>query len=492
MTSLALRQNYTCRGVFLDKTNQRTSSPSSSAVSVMVDPCRAGARSSPGETLSRFMSAAAILLLLLLLFDALLCIDARPEYSPSPMQLLRSDHRDGKVAISVDEFGAKGNGLDDDTAAFKSAWDYACSSPIRMGINFLASNVYLINPIYIGGPCISKMIVTISGTIIAPSDPEIWDGHDPRKWIYFHGVNEIVVRGGGTVNGMGHEWWSRSCKRNATNPCRHAPTAITFHRSKHVILQDLNVFNSQQMHVAFTSCSHVRVSRLKVIAPAESPNTDGIHISESRSVVVEGSTISTGDDCISIVGNSSNIQVKGIVCGPGHGISVGSLGKSNSFSKLHHILVEKSLIINTENGLRIKTWQGGSGYARNIKFRNIQMSNVSNPIIIDQYYCDSLSPCENQTSAVEVHDIAFVGIKGTSATENAIAFSCSDSAPCEKILLTDIQLLLESGGNATAYCWKASGSSSGLITPPSCLSSGLFNLIKQKANSIEGSSSPSR
>ncbi|KAG6482072.1 hypothetical protein ZIOFF_058699 [Zingiber officinale] len=448
MTSLALRQNYTCRGVFLDKTNQRTSSPSSSAVSVMVDPCRAGARSSPGETLSRFMSAAAILLLLLLLFDALLCIDARPEYSPSPMQLLRSDHRDGKVAISVDEFGAKGNGLDDDTA--------------------------------------------ISGTIIAPSDPEIWDGHDPRKWIYFHGVNEIVVRGGGTVNGMGHEWWSRSCKRNATNPCRHAPTAITFHRSKHVILQDLNVFNSQQMHVAFTSCSHVRVSRLKVIAPAESPNTDGIHISESRSVVVEGSTISTGDDCISIVGNSSNIQVKGIVCGPGHGISVGSLGKSNSFSKLHHILVEKSLIINTENGLRIKTWQGGSGYARNIKFRNIQMSNVSNPIIIDQYYCDSLSPCENQTSAVEVHDIAFVGIKGTSATENAIAFSCSDSAPCEKILLTDIQLLLESGGNATAYCWKASGSSSGLITPPSCLSSGLFNLIKQKANSIEGSSSPSR
>lgn len=73
-----------------------------------------------------------------------------------------------------------------------------------------------------------------------------------------------------------------------------AMQAITFHRSKHVILQDLNVFNSQQMHVAFTSCSHVRVSRLKVIAPDESPNTDGIHISESHSIVVENNSISTG------------------------------------------------------------------------------------------------------------------------------------------------------------------------------------------------------
>lgn len=48
------------------------------------------------------------------------------------------------------------------------------------------------------------------------------------------------------------------------------------------------------MHVAFTSCCHVRVSRLKVITPAESPNTDGIHISESHSIVVEDNTISTG------------------------------------------------------------------------------------------------------------------------------------------------------------------------------------------------------
>ncbi|EHA8591723.1 putative polygalacturonase [Cocos nucifera] len=119
---------------------------------------------------------------------------------------------------------------------------------------------------------------------------------------------------------MGQEWWARSCKINATNPCQHAPTAVTFHRSKHLTIHDLTLMNSQQMHMAFTTCSYVRASRLKVVAPAESPNTDGIHISASVSVVLEDSMIRTGDDCISIVSNSSDILVKNIVCGPGHGI----------------------------------------------------------------------------------------------------------------------------------------------------------------------------
>lgn len=70
--------------------------------------------------------------------------------------------------------------------------------------------------------------------------------------------------------------------------------AITFHRSKHVAIRDLTVLNGQQMHIAFTSCSHVRASRLKVTAPAESPNTDGIHISGSIATLVEDSTIRTG------------------------------------------------------------------------------------------------------------------------------------------------------------------------------------------------------
>lgn len=46
----------------------------------------------------------------------------------------------------------------------------------------------------------------------------------------------------------------------------------------------------------------------------------------------------------------------------------------------------------------MKFHQGGSGYAKNIKFLNIVMHNVSNPIIIDQNYCDQETECQEQVN----------------------------------------------------------------------------------------------
>lgn len=382
-------------------------------------------------------------------------------------------------AVSVLSHGAKGNGLVDDTEAFMEAWKLACSSKVGAILEIPAGNVYFLRQINFGGPCKSKVILMVMGTLVAPSDPDNWYQQDPRRWLYFHGVKDLEVMGEGVIDGSGHEWWARSCKRNSSNPCGRAPTAMTFHRMRRLTVKDLTLVNSQKMHMAFTSCSQVQVSRVKVIAPERSPNTDGIHISSSVSVAVEDSIIGTGDDCISIVGNSSNIIIKNIICGPGHGISIGSLGKNKSNHQLHNILVDEAFISNTENGVRIKTWQGGQGYAQNIVFRNILMRNVSNPIIIDQYYCDSSHPCKNQTSAVKVSDVAFIDIKGTSSTHEAVKFSCSDSFPCKRIFLKDIELSLYSGGDAAASCWKASGFSCGSMSPSSCLSSADL-LSKQK------------
>ncbi|XP_024035815.1 probable polygalacturonase At1g80170 isoform X2 [Citrus clementina] len=386
-----------------------------------------------------------------------------------------------KRVIFVGDFGAKGDGFNDDTEAFANAWKKACSFPARTKIVFSAGYTFLIHPIDISGPCKSRLTLEISGTIVAPKDPDVWKGLNRRRWLYFNRVNHLTVQGGGTIDGMGQEWWSRSCKINTTNPCRHAPTAITFHKCKNLKVQNLRVVNSQQMHIAFTNCLRVVISNLEVIAPAESPNTDGIHISASRGVEVKNSIVGT-DDCISIVGNSSLIRIRNFACGPGHGISIGSLGKSNSSVRIHDIMVYGALISNTQNGVRIKTWQGGSGSATNIQFLDVLMKNVSNPIIIDQYYCDSPVPCANQTSAVKVENITFIHIKGTSATEEAIKFACSDDSPCEGLFLEDVQLVSHSGGIAKSFCWEAYGSSVGQVEPPPCFACS-EGLIEQKAPS---------
>ncbi|KAL6333988.1 hypothetical protein AAG906_000039 [Vitis piasezkii] len=384
--------------------------------------------------------------------------------------------------LYVNQFGAKGDGVQDDTDAFRNAWKIACASITKASIVIPHDKKFLVRPISFGGPCRAKVTVTISGTIIAPKDPDVWHGLNPQKWLYFHGVNHLTVRGSGIINGRGHKWWSQSCKINATNPCEHAPTAIIFHRCKKLRVRDIALINSQRTHIAFTNSFRIVVSGIKMIAPASSPNTDGLHISSSSRVNIKDSIIRTGDDCISIVGNSSIIRIKNIACGPGHGISVGSLGMGNSWAQVHDVIVDQAFLAHTKNGLRIKTWQGGRGFASQITFQNVLMENVSHPIIIDQYYCDSLTPCLNQTLAVKVANISYVSIKGTSATEESVRFACSDSFPCEKLYLEEVQLLSYTGKNTSSFCWEAQGLTSGSVDPPACFSSnGTF--IGQKADS---------
>ncbi|MQM01680.1 hypothetical protein Taro_034438, partial [Colocasia esculenta] len=431
-------------------------------------------------------SVAALLPLILLLLDAALtCVAADDEGFDPLIRLPRGGDGGGDgdgggrawppAVFSVDQFGAVGDGLHNDTEAFLLAWRTACSMPAPAVLKVPARKTYLVGPIDFPGPCVSNLTLSILGTIIAPDDPDVWRNLNPQKWLYFHGINYLNVRGGGTINGMGERWWTQSCKVNKTNvsldlmynhPCQHAPTAITFHRCKDLRIQNLMLLNSQQMHIAFTDSMRVKVSGLKVIAPEDSPNTDGIHISASVSVEIKNSDIKTGDDCISIVSNSSKVRVRNIVCGPGHGIS---LGKFNSSSSVSYVHVDHVIFFNSENGFRIKTWQGGTGFAHKMFFRNAVMINVLHPIIIDQYYCDSLLPCPNQTSSVKVDQVSFEGIRGTSGTQNAVTIACSDTLPCEKIFLRDIQLSLNSGEHAAAYCWNAYGSSYGFLDPPSCL-----------------------
>jgi polygalacturonase len=70
--------------------------------------------------------------------------------------------------------------------------------------------------------------------------------------------------------------------------------ALFFRSCSHLVVDDLEVRDSMQMHVVIAYCWKVLVSRLFVTAPGWSPNTDGIHISNSREVFISDCTISTG------------------------------------------------------------------------------------------------------------------------------------------------------------------------------------------------------
>ncbi|XP_052173755.1 polygalacturonase-like isoform X1 [Diospyros lotus] len=365
--------------------------------------------------------------------------------------------------VSVNDFGAKGDGSDD-TQAFKNAWQAACSSSAAATL-LVPKKKYLVKPIRFAGPCKAALTVQIYGTIEASANRAYYK-EDGRHWLLFDSVQNLQVKGGGTIDGNGNTWWENSCKINKALPCKYAPTALTFYRCKNIIVKNLKIQHAQQIHLSFEKSTNVQASRLTVTSPQTSPNTDGIHVTDTQNIQISSCVIGTGDDCISIVSGSQKVKATGITCGPGHGISIGSLGSGNSKAFVSDVLVNGAKLYGTQNGLRIKTWQGGSGSVSNIKFLNVQMNNVDNPIIIDQSYCDQDKPCKEKGSSVQVKDVIYQNIQGTSASDVAINFSCSKEFPCEGIVLQNVNLKRGAvAAAAKASCSNVKLSETGVVAP---------------------------
>lgn len=70
--------------------------------------------------------------------------------------------------------------------------------------------------------------------------------------------------------------------------------ALTIDSSSAVRVKGITVQNGQQMNFVIGRSDSVRVVDVKVSAPEDSPNTDGIHITESTNVVLQNCKIGTG------------------------------------------------------------------------------------------------------------------------------------------------------------------------------------------------------
>ncbi|ONK68526.1 uncharacterized protein A4U43_C05F12850 [Asparagus officinalis] len=229
-------------------------------------------------------------------------------------QSVPSHNEEGHRVVSVDDHFAKGDGATDDSKAFKKAWKETCSSSVSAVLVVPKRRRYLLEQLNFTGPCKSPVTFLIKGTLAAPLNRSEWNDKNRRLWIVFDSVRNLVVKGGGTINGNGHIWWQNSCKRNKTLPCIGAPTALTFVSCNYLRVKNLRIKDSQQFHVVVKDSREVKLSKLFIHAPEKSPNTDGIHLDHASNVVIRNCEIRTGDDCISIWTGSKNVRVHKIFC----------------------------------------------------------------------------------------------------------------------------------------------------------------------------------
>ncbi|KAF4372362.1 hypothetical protein F8388_027035 [Cannabis sativa] len=286
--------------------------------------------------------------------------------------------------------------------AFIKAWNATCNSMAEYSTLLVPSgHTYLVQTPLFNGPCKSpNLFFQVEGGIVAPKSPNEWNTKN-KDLISFVEVVGLSLNATATIDGRGKPWWDASCRDHPKlQGCfGRMPTTVVFLHCTRVKVVRLLVVTVHKTHILVWNSDSIELNYLSVNSPANSPNTDGLHIQASTNVSIHHSVIKS---VFSYFDYQLNLW-------PGHGVSIGSLGKDGSVANV------------------------GKGIVQHVEFRNLTFYDVQNPIVIDQHYCFDPNGCHDLATAVHIDNIIYSGAKGTSASEVALNLNCSKTVACTNI-----------------------------------------------------------
>ena len=59
----------------------------------------------------------------------------------------------------------------------------------------------------------SGRVVQVDGVLMPPDGPDCWPPSDNRRqWVVFSNIDGMTLRGAGSIEGNGEDWWNLPCK----------------------------------------------------------------------------------------------------------------------------------------------------------------------------------------------------------------------------------------------------------------------------------------
>ena len=192
------------------------------------------------------------------------------------------------------------------------------------------------------------------------------------------------VGGPGTIEGHGWSpltggpnagttWWALAGQAKAGNYAQslNAPQMIDFQQSTDVTLSGFTIQNAPLVHILFGKVTGGTVSQVHIVTPTRDHanaafpyNSDGMDLSGSSNIQVDGVDIADGDDNIALEGGGNgpvtNVTVSNSTFRAGHGLSIGSPTSRG----VTNVKAANLVFIGTDNGLRIKSDASNGGVAR--------------------------------------------------------------------------------------------------------------------------------
>ena len=330
----------------------------------------------------------------------------------------------------ITDFGAKGDGATDATAAIRAAIE-SCSKA-GGGRVVVPPGTYLTGAIHLRSHI--NLHVMKDATLRFSTDPKAYlpvvktrfEGVELMNYsplVYAHGAENIALTGDGTLDGQASDenWWKwKGGSKPAPGTQRGdrdqlmkqaedgvpvadrlygeghflRPSFVETYESRVILIEGVTIRNAPFWVIHPTLSSHVTVRGVTVIS--HGPNNDGTDPESSTDVLIENATYDTGDDCIAIKSGrnadgrrvnrpSERIVIRKSTMRAGHGgVTIGSEVSGD----VRDVFVEDTQMSSPdlERGIRLKTNAVRGGVIENVFVRDVKIGETGSAIDIDMLY----------------------------------------------------------------------------------------------------------
>ncbi|MGA7159347.1 MAG: glycoside hydrolase family 28 protein [Acidobacteriaceae bacterium] len=360
-----------------------------------------------------------------------------------------------ETTCNVHTYGAKANGTTNDTHAIQSAID-ACAHK-GGGTVLLTAGTYLSAPIVLKSNI--NLHLDKGATLLGSSDhsdyPSITEFRAPGNQALVSATNahNLSITGEGVIDGAGQSWWdeARAVKDHGVMGSEHTrPRLVVFDHCKQILIEGITIQNSPMWQLVPYYSDNITIRNIKVLAPQHSPNTDAIDPFSSSNIVIDHVLADVGDDDIAIKSGaanspgpdspSRNIKITDCTFLHGHGLSIGSEIAGGA----QNILAERIHFDGTDNGIRVKANRDRGNDVSHLLFRDIDMKDVKNALVISEYYpkiapTGEVAPAPITRLTPHFHDITIENLTAIGSTSAGAIFGLPE-APITNVVLNNVHI----------------------------------------------------
>jgi polygalacturonase len=281
-----------------------------------------------------------------------------------------------------------------------------------------------------------------------------WEGlteTGPHPLIFANGLHHVAITGRGTFDGQGAAWWATMDMAEHGNarpdrPIRRRPMFVQIKDCTDARIDGPTFVNAPFWNIHLLYSRKVEVAHCRIIAPANSPNTDGLNTDSCRDVLVHDCLADVGDDGFGIKsgrdeeGRKMNRPTENVTylrCHVLHGHSVCAIGSEES-GGVRDVKFLDCTGDGTECGIRVKSMRGRGGVVEDITASHFVLNNVSNAIILTMGYVKTApEPLSERTPLFRDISIDHVTARGAG---HCCLIDGLEEQPIQDIQLTDLDL----------------------------------------------------